>query len=131
MDFVNEEQRFLLIGRKSAFGFGQHIAELFHAIGNGTELAEDTPAGSGENVRESCFSRAGGTVKDDGTKSICGKQSAEQFSFAEKVFLSDEFVQRLRTHPYGKRFGFPTVFILFGGKKMGHVRHKIPFLGTL
>jgi hypothetical protein len=46
----------------------------------------------GKDVSEGRFSRAGGTVKENGTKPVCHEQAAQQFSFAEKVFLSDEFV---------------------------------------
>ena len=35
----------------------------------------------------------------------CGKE----FSFAEKVLLADEFIERSRPHPRGQRFGLLEV----------------------
>jgi hypothetical protein len=120
VDFVDEKQGFLLLGRKAMFRFGQHVAELFHAIGDGRELPKDAAAGLGKNVSECCFAGAGRTVKNNRAKPVGSEQAAEQFSFAEKVLLPDEFVERLRTHSHGKRLGFPAVFAFFCGKKMGH-----------
>ena len=124
VDFVDEEQRFLLLGRKPTFRLGQNITELLHPIGDGTELAEDAPAGSGKNISEGRLAGTGGTMKNNRAKPVGGEQSAEQFSFAEKMLLSNEFIQRLRTHPHGKRLGFPAILTFFCGKKLGHAGYK-------
>jgi hypothetical protein len=120
VDFVDKEQRFLLVGRKTMFGFGQDFAELFHALGDGRELPKGAPTGRCKNVCECGFTSAGRTVKDNGTESIGNEQAAKQFSFTEKMFLSNEFVQCSRTHPHGKRFGLSAILLLFGGKKLRH-----------
>jgi hypothetical protein len=66
-----------------------------------------------ENVSKSGFAGTGRTVKDNGAEPVGGEQAAQQFSFAEKVFLPDEFIECLRTHSGSKRFGMPTILFLF------------------
>ena len=70
-------------------------------------------------------------MKNHGTKPVGGEQTTEQFSFAEKVFLPDEFVERLRTHSYRKRFGLSAILTFFGGKELGHVDRNIPFFRSV
>ena len=121
MNFVDEQQRFLLPGGKPIGGFGQDFTQLLHAVRHRAKLPERAPGCPGQDVRQGRFARARRTVKNHRAEPIRFQKPTQQFAFAEKMFLPDEFVQRLRTHPYGQRLGTTAVFTFLGFEQ----RHTI------
>ncbi len=123
MDFVDEQQRALASRRHQIAGFVEHLAQFFHAAGDGAHLPEFAAAGGGEQMRERGFAGAGRTVKNDRPQTIGRQQSAEQLAFAKEMFLSDEFIQRGRAHAGCQRLRLAAIFC-FGGGEEGHVERR-------
>ena len=99
VDFVDEQQRPLALGREPVVGRREDFAQFLHAAGDRADLLEMAAAFAGQQPGQRGLARARRTVEDHRAEPIGRQQPAEQFPFAEKVLLADELVERGRPHP--------------------------------
>src|SRR5262245_53933131 len=116
MDFVDHEQRGPTAGRDFLTGLLQNLAHILDAAGDGAELTEATLGFVSEQTGERGLADAGWTVKDDGAEPAGAEHSPQQFAFAKKMLLADEFGERLGPHARGERLDTLPVFFLARGE---------------
>jgi hypothetical protein len=119
VNLVDEQQRALALAFEGVACFGEHVADVFHAAGDGIELAEPGAGLTREQVGERGLSRAGRTVENHCRQAVGLDEASQQLSFAQEVLLTDELIQRARPHAAGERLGLAAVIALLGGEE-GH-----------
>jgi hypothetical protein len=60
------------------------------------------------------LARSWRAVKNDRTEPVCFQEAAKQFTFTEKVLLSDEVIQCFRAHSHSQRLSTAAIITLFG-----------------
>ena len=109
VDFVDEQQRSLAVGREPIAGRGEDFAQFLHAAGDRADLAEVASRGAGQQPGERGLARAGRAVEDHRPEPIGRQQPPQQFALAEEMLLADELVERSRPHPRRQRLGFQAI----------------------
>ena len=109
VDFVDEQQRLLPARREPVAGLVQHLAQFLDAAGHGAQLLESAARGRGQEHGQRGLAGAGRAVKNHRPQPIGGQQPAQQFPFAQKMLLADEFVERSRPHPRCQRLRPPPI----------------------
>ena len=104
MDFVDEDNgpRAVLLG---ALGVGHDLLDFLDAGEHGGELDELGLGHAGDDLRQRGFAGAGRSPEDERTDVVALDLRAQRLAGADQVLLSDEFVERARTHAVGERAG--------------------------
>ncbi len=102
MNFVDEDDG-AMAGAGFMLGHGHDFLDFLDAGEDGAEGNEFGTCQSGDKAREGGFPAAGRAPEEHRTKIVVFDLNAEGFSRAEKFFLPNKFIERARTHAFGKR----------------------------
>ena len=103
VDLVDEEDGFLAAGPAALPGGFEERPQDRHVGQHAAGPLEAAAGRPGDDLGERGFAAAGRAVEDDAAEAVGLDRAAQQLAGAEDVFLADDFLQRLRTHPRRER----------------------------
>src|SRR5262245_1355377 len=105
MDFVDEENRAAAVEREAVASLVDDLPELLHPREHRRERHELGACRVREKMRERRLAGAGRTPEDQRVEHAALDHLAQDAAWAEQMLLTDELVERRRTHPLCERCG--------------------------
>lgn len=105
MQFVDEEYGSGAGHFESSSGVFENSSDLFYAACGGVKLDKLGAGRAGDDLRQGGFADAGRAVEDEALESVGLDHPPEELAGADKVLLSDEFVESARAHTLSQRGG--------------------------
>src|SRR5262245_9096942 len=118
MDLVDEEDRASPGVGQLGPRFLEDLAHILDACGDGVERVKSTLRRLGDDVSESCLSRARWAEKDDRGESVGLQQPSQELPFTQELVLTDEFVQGAGPHACWERLSLAQVLLVGFAKKI-------------
>ena len=120
VDLVEEEDRAPAVVFEPAASVVEDVADVLDAHGRGVAPLKGLVGGSGDDLGEGGFSRAGRAVEQHAGQGVGGEHASKHPAFAEEVLLPDELVERAGPHADGQGLSRGSAFFLLLLPQIGH-----------
>jgi hypothetical protein len=103
MDLIDKEDRPSVVTVPKRRRFLDRCADIFHSGQDRSDREKLSASVSGDHLRERGFSRSGRSREDERTQLIGDYRPTEKAPGTEDVVLTNELIERPRSHPSRER----------------------------
>ena len=120
VDLVDEQDGAQAAMDQTLVGFRDDLAQIRHRAADGRDFHERCVCGVRNHASERGLAGTCGPIEDDGRERVVLDRRPKPGAFADRLLLSDQLVERARTHTHGKRRVSKARFIFHLGKERIH-----------